>query len=325
MFNALLLEKSDAGFSASVRPVDENQLPEGDVLVQVEHSTLNYKDGLAITNKGPVVRSWPMVAGIDGAGTVVESSHPGWKAGDRFIHNGWGVGETRWGCLAERARLNGDWLVPLPAAFSTLQAMAIGTAGYTAMLCVLALERNGVKPGDGDVLVTGATGGVGSVATALLGKLGFRVTAATGKLAESDYLKGLGASAVIDRAELSAPGKPLQKERWAAVVDAVGSHTLVNALAQTRYGGVVAACGLAQGADLPATVMPFILRGVTLAGIDSVMAPLPARRHAWERLAQDLDAAALAAITEVVPLTAAIDKAHALMQGQVRGRVVVSL
>ena len=325
MFNALLLEKSDAGFSASVRPVDENQLPQGDVLVQVQHSTLNYKDGLAITNKGPVVRSWPMVAGIDGAGTVLESSHPGWKAGDRFIHNGWGVGETRWGCLAERARLNGDWLVPLPAAFSTLQAMAIGTAGYTAMLCVLALERNGVKPGDGDVLVTGATGGVGSVATALLGKLGFRVTAATGKLAETDYLKGLGASAVIDRAELSAPGKPLQKERWAAVVDAVGSHTLVNALAQTRYGGVVAACGLAQGADLPATVMPFILRGVTLAGIDSVMAPLPARRHAWERLAQDLDAAALAAITEVVPLTAAIDKAHALMQGQVRGRVVVSL
>ena len=325
MFNALLLEKSDAGFSASVRPVDESQLPVGDVLVQVQHSTLNYKDGLAITNKGPVVRSWPMVAGIDGAGTVLESSHPGWKAGDRFIHNGWGVGETRWGCLAERARLNGDWLVPLPAAFSTLQAMAIGTAGYTAMLCVLALERNGVKPGDGDVLVTGATGGVGSVATALLGKLGFRVTAATGKLAESDYLKGLGASAVIDRAELSAPGKPLQKERWAAVVDAVGSHTLVNALAQTRYGGVVAACGLAQGADLPATVMPFILRGVTLAGIDSVMAPLPARRHAWERLAQDLDAAALAAITEVVPLTAAIDKAHALMQGQVRGRVVVRL
>ena len=325
MFNALLLEKSDAGFSASVRPVDENQLPAGDVLVQVQHSTLNYKDGLAITNKAPVVRSWPMVAGIDGAGTVLESSHPGWKAGDRFIHNGWGVGETRWGCLAERARLNGDWLVPLPAAFSTLQAMAIGTAGYTAMLCVLALERNGVKPGDGDVLVTGATGGVGSVATALLGKLGFRVTAATGKLAETDYLKGLGASAVIDRAELSAPGKPLQKERWAAVVDAVGSHTLVNALAQTRYGGVVAACGLAQGADLPATVMPFILRGVTLAGIDSVMAPLPARRHAWERLAQDLDAAALAAITEVVPLTAAIDKAHALMQGQVRGRVVVSL
>ena len=325
MFNALLLEKSDAGFSAGVRAVDEHQLPEGDVLVQVAHSTLNYKDGLAITNKSPVVRAWPMVAGIDGAGTVLDSSHPGWKAGDRFIHNGWGLGETRWGCLAERARLKGEWLVRLPAAFSTLQAMAIGTAGYTAMLCVLALERNGVTPSDGEVLVTGATGGVGSVATALLGTLGYRVTAATGKLAEADYLKRLGASAVIDRAELSAAGKPLQKERWAAVVDAVGSHTLVNALAQTRYGGVVAACGLAQGADLPATVMPFILRGVTLAGIDSVMAPLAARLQAWERLAHDLAPALLAAITEVVPLTGAIAKAHALMRGEVRGRVVVSL
>ena len=325
MFNALLLEKSDTGFTASVRPVDDAKLPEGDVLVQVQHSTLNYKDGLAITNKGPVVRSWPMVAGIDGAGTVLESSHPAWKAGDRFVHNGWGVGETRWGCLAERARLMGDWLVPLPSAFSTLQAMAIGTAGYTAMLCVLALERHGIKPGDGEVLVTGATGGVGSVATALLAKLGHRVTAATGKLAEAAYLTGLGATTVIDRAELSAPGKPMQKERWAAVVDAVGSHTLVNALAQTRYGGVVAACGLAQGADLPGTVLPFILRGVTLAGIDSVMAPLAARREAWARLAVDLDTSALAAITEVVPLDQAIAKAHALMDGQVRGRVVVSL
>ena len=325
MFNALLLEKSDAGFTASVRPVDDAKLPEGDVLVQVQHSTLNYKDGLAITNKGPVVRFWPMVAGIDGAGTVLESSHPAWKAGDRFVHNGWGVGETRWGCLAERARLMGDWLVPLPSAFSTLQAMAIGTAGYTAMLCVLALERHGIKPGDGEVLVTGATGGVGSVATALLAKLGHRVTAATGKLAEAAYLTGLGATTVIDRAELSAPGKPMQKERWAAVVDAVGSHTLVNALAQTRYGGVVAACGLAQGADLPGTVLPFILRGVTLAGIDSVMAPLAVRHEAWARLAVDLDASALAAITEVVPLDQAIAKAHALMDGQVRGRVVVRL
>ncbi len=325
MFNALLLEKSDAGFTANVRSVDDTKLPEGDVLVQVHHSTLNYKDGLAITNMGPVVRSWPMVAGIDGAGTVLESSHPAWKAGDLFVHNGWGVGETRWGCLAERARLMGDWLVPLPSAFSTLQAMAIGTAGYTAMLCVLALERHGIKPGDGEVLVTGATGGVGSVATALLAKLGHRVTAATGKLGEAAYLTGLGASAVIDRAELSASGKPMQKERWAAVVDAVGSHTLVNALAQTRYGGVVAACGLAQGADLPGTVLPFILRGVTLAGIDSVMAPLAARRAAWARLAVDLDASVLAAITEVVPLSEAIAKAHALMDGQVRGRVVVSL
>jgi acrylyl-CoA reductase (NADPH) len=325
MFNALLLEKSDAGFSANVRSVDDSKLPDGDVLVRVQHSTLNYKDGLAITNKGPVVRSWPMVAGIDGAGTVLESSHPAWKSGDLFVHNGWGVGETRWGCLAERARLMGDWLVPLPSAFSTLQAMAIGTAGYTAMLCVLALERHGIKPGDGEVLVTGATGGVGSVATALLAKLGHRVTAATGKLGEAAYLTGLGASTVIDRAELSTPGKPMQKERWAAVVDAVGSHTLVNALAQTRYGGVVAACGLAQGADLPGTVLPFILRGVTLAGIDSVMAPLAARRAAWARLAVDLDASALAAITEVVPLSQAIAKAHALMDGQVRGRVVASL
>lgn len=325
MFKALLLEKPESGFQASLKTVDESDLPAGDVLVRIEHSTLNYKDGLAITNKSPVVRAWPMVAGIDGAGTVLESTHPGWKPGDRFIHNGWGVGETRWGCLAERARLMGDWLVPLPQAFSTQQAMAVGTAGYTAMLCVLALERHGVRPGDGEVLVTGATGGVGSVAVALLGKLGHRVIAATGKLGEADYLHSLGAAGVIDRAELSAAGKPLQKERWAAVIDAVGSHTLVNALAQTRYGGVVAACGLAQGFDLPATVMPFILRGVTLAGVDSVMAPIAARRLAWERLAVDLDPAKLAAITEVVPLAAAIEKARDLMQGKVRGRIVVKI
>jgi acrylyl-CoA reductase (NADPH) len=325
MFKAVLLEKPEAGFSASVQAVDEGDLPSGDVLVRVDHSTLNYKDGLAITNTSPVVRAWPMVAGIDGAGTVLESSHAAWQAGDRFVHNGWGVGETRWGCLAERARLMGDWLVPLPAVFSTEQAMAIGTAGYTAMLCVMTLERHGVKPGDGDVLVTGATGGVGSIAVALLGKLGHRVTAATGKSDETAYLHALGATAVIDRAELSAAGKPLQKERWAAVVDAVGSHTLVNALAQTRYGGVVAACGLAQGFDLPATVMPFILRGVTLAGIDSVMAPIGSRREAWARLAVDLDPARLAAITEVVPLADAIGKAHQLMRGKVRGRIVVTI
>jgi acrylyl-CoA reductase (NADPH) len=325
MFNALLLEKTDAGFTANVRAVDEAQLPEGDVLVSVAHSTLNYKDGLAITNKSPVVRSWPMVAGIDGSGTVLESSHPNWKAGDAFVHNGWGVGETRWGCLAQKARLNGDWLVRRPAAFNSRQAMAIGTAGYTAMLCVMALERHGVLPGSGDVLVTGATGGVGSVATALLAKLGYRVTAATGKLNEADYLKALGATDVIDRAELSAAGKPLQKERWAGVVDAVGSHTLVNALAQTRYGGVVAACGLAQGFDLPATVMPFILRGVTLAGIDSVMAPLVLRQQAWDRLARDLDVAKLETMIDEVTLVGAVAKAHALMSGEVRGRVVVSI
>jgi acrylyl-CoA reductase (NADPH) len=256
---------------------------------------------------------------------VLESSHAAWKAGDRVVHNGWGVGETRWGCLAERASLKGDWLVRLPEAFTTRQAMAIGTAGYTAMLCVLALERHGTKPGDGEVLVTGATGGVGSIAVALLARLGHRVIAATGRSSEADYLKQLGAAAVIDRAELAAPGKPLQKERWAAAIDAVGSHTLVNVLAQTRYGGVVAACGLAQGHDLPGTVMPFILRGVTLAGIDSVMAPIARRREAWDRLARDLDPRALELISVDVPLEGAIAKAEALMSGQVRGRIVVSI
>ena len=325
MFKALQLDKSDAGFSAAVVELDETRLPAGDVLAQIDYSTLNYKDGLAITNKGPVVRSWPMVAGIDGAGTVLESTHPDWKAGDRFVHNGWGLGENRWGLMSGRARLQGDWLVRLPDAFTTRQAMAIGTAGYTAMLCVLALERHGVKPGNGEVLVTGATGGVGSIACALLAKLGYTVAAATGKTAEHDYLKQLGASSVIDRAELAAPGKPLQKERWAGVIDAVGSHTLVNACAQTRYGGVVAACGLAQGADFPATVMPFILRGVTLAGVDSVMAPLPRRQEAWERLARDIDPARLDAITEEISLEQAPGRAALLMAGQVRGRLVVRI
>ena len=324
MFQALLLEKGES-FSAAIKPVDESALPPGDVLVRVDYSTLNYKDGLAITNKGPVVRQWPMVAGIDGAGEVIESSHPAWKPGDAFIHNGWGVGETHWGCLAEKARLRGDWLVRLPSAFTARQAMAIGTAGYTAMLCVLALEDHGAKAGPGEILVTGATGGVGSVAVALLGRLGYTVVAATGKAAEADWLKRLGASSVIDRAELAAPGKPFQKERWAGVVDAVGSHTLANALAQTRYGGVVAACGLAQGMDLPTTVMPFILRGVTLAGIDSVMAPLSRRQRAWDRLACDLDPALLETLVEEIPLSGAIDKAQALMAGQVRGRVVVRI
>ena len=325
MFKALLLEKTDAGFQAGIQSVDEGQLPEGDVLIAVEHSTLNYKDGLAITNRAPIVRSWPMVAGIDGAGVVLQSSHPAWQVGDRVVHNGWGVGETRWGCLAERARLKGEWLVALPSAFTTRQAMAVGTAGYTAMLCVLALERHGVKPGDGDVLVTGATGGVGSVATMLLAALGHRVTASTGKSDEGPYLKRLGAAAVMDRAELSAPGKPLQKERWAAVIDAVGSHTLVNACAQTRYGGVVAACGLAQGGDFPASVMPFILRSITLAGIESVMVPLVLRQQAWQRLARDLDPAKLEEIVQEVRLEAAVQSAHELMAGKLRGRVVVGI
>ncbi len=325
MFKALLLEKDDAGFRAGIAAIDDARLPAADVLVAPAYSTLNYKDGLALTNRSPAVRNWPMVPGIDGAGTVLESTHPDWRAGDSFVHNGFGVGETHWGCLAERARLKGDWLVKLPAAFTPRQAMAIGTAGYTAMLCVLALERHGLQPGAGEVLVTGATGGVGSVAVALLARLGHRVVAASGKLGETDYLKHLGAASVIDRAELSAAGKPLQKERWAAVVDAVGSHTLANALAQTRYGGVVAACGLAQGMDLPGSVAPFILRSVTLAGIDSVMAPRALREQAWARLARDLDPALLESMIEEVTLDGAIDAAQRLMAGQVRGRIVVKI
>ncbi len=324
MFNAVFLNNA-SGFHAGIAQLDESQLPDGDVTVAVDYSTLNYKDGLAITNQGPVVRNWPMVAGIDGAGTVIASSHPHWHVGDQVVHNGWGVGETHWGCLAEKARLKGDWLVRLPASFTSRQAMAIGTAGYTAMLCVLALEDHGVTPGSGEVLVTGATGGVGSVAIALLGRLGYSVVAATGKASEEGYLKALGASSIIDRAALAAPGKPFQKERWAGVVDAVGSHTLANALAQTRYGGVVAACGLAQGMDLPTTVMPFILRGVSLIGIDSVMAPLAKRQRAWDRLARDLDLALLESMVQEVSLEESLLKAHALMAGQVRGRVVVKV
>ena len=323
MFQALLLEKDDAGFRAAVKGVDDAVLPDGDVLVRIEHSTLNYKDALAITDKGPIVRAWPMVAGIDGAGTVVESTNARWKQGDRVVHNGWGVGETRWGCLGERARLQSGWLVRLPQSMTTRQAMAIGTAGYTAMLSVLAIERHGVRPGAGDVLVTGATGGVGSIAVVLLAKAGHRVVAATGKANEAAYLGALGAADIVDRATLSAPGKPLQKERWAAAIDAVGSHTLANALAQTRYGGIVAACGLAQGADLPSTVMPFILRGVTLAGIDSVMAPLALREQAWQRLASDLDPQLLDVVAEEVGLGDAIAKAGDLLAGRIRGRVVV--
>jgi acrylyl-CoA reductase (NADPH) len=322
MFKALVLDKSP-GFAAAIREVDDGFLPPGDVTIDVDYSTLNYKDALAITNRSPVVREWPMVAGVDGAGTVRESSHPAWRPGDRVVLNGFGVGERHKGCLAQRARLSGDWLVRLPETFTTRQAMAIGTAGYTAMLCVMALERHGLQPGDGEVLVTGATGGVGSVAVALLSGLGYRVVAATGKSAEAPYLEALGAAMVIDRAELSAPGKPLQKERWRAVVDAVGSHTLANACAQTRYGGAVAACGLAQGADLPATVMPFILRGVAMLGVDSVMAPLALRNEAWTRLGRDLDASLLETITREITLSDAIDAAEALMASRIRGRIVV--
>jgi len=328
MFKALWLEKDEAGFRASIAELEESRLPvvpEGGVLVRPHYSTLNYKDGLALTNRSPVVRLWPMVPGIDGAGEVLQSDHPDWKAGDAFILNGFGVGETHWGCLAQRARLKGEWLVPLPSGLSPRRAMAIGTAGYTAMLCVMALERHGLKPGDGEVLVTGATGGVGSVAVLLLSRLGYRVVAVTGKAAQADYLTRLGAQAVMDRSELAAPGKPLQKERWAGVVDAVGSHTLANACAQVRYGGAVAACGLAQGHDLPVTVMPFILRGVSLLGVDSVMAPQALRRQAWARLARDLDLAALDGLTTEIDLSDALDGARRLMAGEVVGRLVVRI
>ena len=329
MFKALLLSKDEAGFRAAVTDLDDTALraatPDADVLLAVEASTLNYKDGLAITNRGPVVRRWPMVPGIDGAGTVLESRHPRWQAGDKVVQNGFGVGEAHWGCLAERAHLKGDWLVRRPHAFSAKEAMAIGTAGYTAMLCLMALQRHGVAPGVGEVLVTGATGGVGSVAVSLLAGAGYRVVASTGKAAEAAYLRQLGATDVIDRAELAAPGKPFQKERWAGVVDTLGSHTLANACAQTRYGGAVAACGLAQGSDLATTVMPFILRGVALLGVDSVMAPLALREQAWARLAVELPRATLEAITQEVGLDDAAAQAQRLMDGTVRGRVVVRI
>ena len=281
MFRGILIEKDESGYRATVKDMDEAGLPDGNVTVRVSHSTLNYKDGLAITGKGPVVRKFPMIPGIDLVGVVEESTHPEHKVGDSVLLNGWGVGEGHWGGLAQKARLNGDWLIPLPASFSPAQAMAIGTAGYTAMLCVLALEKHGVKPTDGEILVTGAAGGVGSVATAVLAKLGYAVVAATGRTQDEEYLKSLGATEVLDRALFSAPGKPFGKERWAGAVDVVGSHVLANVCATTKYRGVVAACGLAAGMDFPATVAPFILRGVTLAGIDSVMCPRADRLLAW--------------------------------------------
>jgi acrylyl-CoA reductase (NADPH) len=325
MFQALVVEKDEAGYRAAVKPVDESTLPEGEVTVDIAWSTLNYKDGLAITGKSPVVRKFPLHAGIDFAGTVSASSDERFKPGDAVLLNGYGVGETHSGGLAQKARVKADWLLPLPPGLSARQAMAIGTAGYTAMLCVLALEKHGVAPGSGDVLVTGASGGVGSVAIALLSKMGHRVVASTGRMNEAGFLKSLGAADVIARDELSAPGKPLAKERWAGVVDSVGSHTLANACAQTKYGGAVAACGLAQGMDFPSSVAPFILRGITLYGIDSVMAPMAKRREAWARLAQDLDLAKLDALTQEVTLAGALAAAPDILAGQVRGRLVVNV
>ncbi|MEJ8857245.1 MDR family oxidoreductase [Variovorax robiniae] len=325
-FNALLLTKAEDGSTqAAISALDEAQLPEGEVRVAVAYSTLNYKDGLAITGKSPVVRKFPMVPGIDFAGTVAESSDARFKPGDAVLLNGWGVGESHWGGLAQQARVKADWLVPIPAGLDARQCMAIGTAGYTSMLCVIALQAHGVKPSDGPVLVTGANGGVGTIAIALLARLGFEVHASTGRAAEADHLKQLGAKEIVDRATLSAPGKPLQKERWAAAVDSVGSHTLANVCASLRYGGVVAACGLAQGLDLPASVAPFILRGVTLAGIDSVMAPYAKRVEAWGRLAKELPLDLLEANTETIGLGAAAATAAKLLAGQVRGRVRVDV
>jgi len=325
MFKALVIDKDDAGYRAAVKDVDDSALPPGDVTVRVGWSTVNYKDGLALTGKAPVVRKFPLHAGIDFAGTVEASDDPRYRPGDAVLLNGWGVGESHSGGLAQKARVKADWLVPLPAGLTARQAMAIGTAGYTAMLCVMALERHGLAPGGGDVLVTGANGGVGTVAIALLSKLGHRVVASTGRPHEADFLKGLGAAEVIAREELSNPGKPLGKERWAGVVDSVGSHTLANACATTRYGGAVAACGLAQGMDLPGSVAPFILRGITLYGIDSVMAPFALRQAAWQRLAQDLDMAKLEALTREIPLSAAVQAGSDILAGRIRGRVVVNV
>ncbi|MGH8616506.1 MAG: MDR family oxidoreductase [Burkholderiales bacterium] len=325
MFNAILLEKPGDTQTCALQSLDEARLPEGDVLLRVEFSTVNYKDALALTGRAPIARKYPLVPGIDGAGVVETSSGQRFKPGDRVVLNGWGVGESHWGCLAQKARLSGDWLVKTPGAFTSRQAMAIGTAGYTAMLCVLALEQHGVKPGDGEVLVTGAAGGVGSVAVAVLAKLGYRVVASTGRVHEADYLKALGAAEIIDRATLSQPGRPLAKERWAGAVDTVGSHTLANVCAGMRYRGVVTACGLAQGMDFPASVAPFILRGVTLAGVDSVMAPRERRETAWARLARDLDIARLDLMTREIALRDAIAAAPEVLDGKVRGRLVVDV
>ena len=322
---AILINKDDRGYSAQMSQIEEQQLPEGDVLIQVDYSTLNYKDSLAITGASPVVRNFPMVPGIDFAGTVEHSDHADFKAGDQVVLNGFGVGEGHWGGLAQKARVKGDWLVPLPTAFTPKQAMTIGTAGYTAMLCVMALEQQGVNPDQGEILVTGAVGGVGSVAVSLLAKLGYTVVASSGRPEEKDYLLSLGATQVMDRNELSEKGRPLAKERWAGAIDVAGSHTLANICASMKYGGTVAACGLAQGYDLPATVMPFILRGITLAGIDSVYRPKADRIAAWNRLAEDLDLTHLDAIMTEITLGQALETAQEQMQGLTRGRFVVNV
>jgi acrylyl-CoA reductase (NADPH) len=324
-FKAIVVRKGESGQTVELTDFDDNDLMEGDVTFRVEWSAVNYKDGLAITGKAPVVRRFPMVPGIDGAGTVEASAHPDWKPGDKVILNGWGCGETHLGMYGEKARVKGDWLVPVPPGMSTRDTMAIGTAGYTAMLCVLALERHGVTPASGPVIVTGAAGGVGSVAIALLAKLGFQVVASTGRPQEADYLKGLGAAEIIGREELSGPARPLSKERWAAGVDTVGSTPLANVLASIRYGGAVAACGLAAGMDLPTSVAPFILRGVSLFGIDSVMCPRARRREAWQRLARDLDRAKLAEMTSEIGLAEVIAAAPRILQGHVRGRIAVKI
>ena len=325
-FRALRLFKTDAGQEARFVQATDADLGEGDVTVRVEYSTVNYKDGLALTGKAPVVRVWPMTPGIDFAGVVERSDHAGFAPGDRVVLNGWGLGETKQGGYAQKARVSGDWLVKLPAGLSTAEAMAIGTAGYTAMLCVLALEHEGLTPDRGDVLVTGAAGGVGSVAIAILAELGWRVIASSGrKDTEADYLAGLGAAEIIDRAELAGPGRPLGRERWAGAVDAVGSHTLANVLSQTKYGGAVAACGLAQGMDLPGSVAPFILRGITLCGVDSVMCPKGKREQAWARLARDLDLARLATMRLDAGLADVPRLAAEIVEGKVRGRIVIDL
>jgi len=325
MMKAILLENRDGHFKSEVTDLEESDLPEGDVTVEVSYSTINYKDALAITHGAPVVRKFPMVPGIDLAGRVKESGHPHWRSGDWVIVNGWGMGEIHWGGLSQLARVNGDWLMPHPEHLLPRQAMGIGTAGYTAMLAVLALERHGLTPKSGDVLVTGASGGVGSFAIALLTTLGYRVVASTGRVDETDHLRSLGAAEVIDRTTLSAPGKPLGKERWAGAIDCVGSHTLANVCAGIRYRGIVAACGMAQGMEFPGSVAPFILRGVTMVGIDSVYAPMVEREHAWKRLTTDLDLKVMDQVVAEIPLGEVIARSRALLDGKVRGRLVVDV